>query len=112
MNTPRSISIESRYLGRPSIRERHRTTPAGMVGYVVLRSPGMGCPTNIGLLIREAGDSCGDEVASVGDTTGEDGGLVDDDSPGPRCAGPRLDGRALLALLRGTGDGARGPIPV
>ena len=39
----------------------------------------MGCPTNMGLLIREAGDSCGDKVASVGDTTGEDGGLVDDD---------------------------------
>ena len=70
----------------------------------------MGCPTNMGLLIREAGDSCGDKVASVGDTTGEDG-LVDDDSPGPDVRA-RLEGRALLALLRGTGDGARGPIRV
>ena len=71
----------------------------------------MGCPTNMGLLIREAGDSCGDEVASVGDTTGEDGGLAEDDSPGPEVRA-RLEGRALLALLRGTGDGARGPIRV
>ena len=71
----------------------------------------MGCSTNMGLLIREAGDSCGDKVASVGDTTGEDGGLVDDDSPGPDVRA-RLEGRALLALLRGTGDGARGPIRV
>ena len=71
----------------------------------------MGCPTNIGLLIREADDSCGDDVASVGDATGEDGGLEDDDSPGPEVRA-RLEGRALLALLRGTGDGARGPIRV
>ena len=71
----------------------------------------MGCPTNMGLLIREDGDSCGDEVASVGDATGEDGGLEDDDSPGPDVRA-RLEGQALLALLRGTGDGARGPIRV
>ena len=71
----------------------------------------MGCPTNMGLLIREAGDSCGDEVASVGDATGDGGGLVEDDSPGPDVRA-RLEGRALLALLRGTGDGARGPIRV
>ena len=71
----------------------------------------MGCPTNMGLFIREAGDSCGDDVASVGDATGKDGGLEDDDSPGPKVRAP-LEGRALLALLRGTGDGARGPIRV
>ena len=71
----------------------------------------MGCPTNIGLLIREAGDSCGDEVASVGDVTGEAGGIAEDDSPGPEVRA-RLEGRALLTLLCGTGDGARGPIRV
>ena len=43
----------------------------------------MGCPTNMGLLIREAGDSCGDEVVSAADATGDGGGLEDDDSPGP-----------------------------
>ena len=48
---------------------------------------------------------------SVGGATGEDGGLEDDDSPGPEVRA-RLEGRALLALLRGTGDGARGPIRV
>ena len=71
----------------------------------------MGCPTNMGLLIREAGDSCGDEVVSVGDTTGEAGGIAEDDSPGPEVRA-RLEGRALLTLLWGTGDGARGPIRV
>ena len=65
----------------------------------------------MGLLIREAGDSCGDDVASVADATGDGGGLEDDDSPGPEVRA-RLEGRALLALLRGTGDGARGPIRV
>ena len=58
----------------------------------------MGCPTNMGLLIREAGDSCGDEVVSVADATGDGGGLEDDDSPGPEVRA-RLEGRALLALL-------------
>ena len=43
----------------------------------------MGCPTNIGLLIREAGDSCGDGVVSAADATGDGGGLEDEDSPGP-----------------------------
>ena len=71
----------------------------------------MGFPTNMGLLIREAGDSCGDEVASAADATGDGGGLAEDDSPGPEVRA-RLEGRALLALLRGTGDGARGPIRV
>ena len=58
----------------------------------------MGFPTNMGLLIREAGDSCGDEVASAADATGDGGGLEDDDSPGPEVRA-RLEGRALLALL-------------
>ena len=71
----------------------------------------MGFPTNMGLLIREAGDSCGDEVASEADVTGDSGGREDDDSPGPDVRA-RLEGRALLTLLRGTGDGARGPIRV
>ena len=71
----------------------------------------MGFPTNMGLLIREAGDSCGDEVTSVADVTGDGGGREDDDSPGLEVRA-RLEGRALLALLRGTGDGAQGPIRV
>ena len=58
----------------------------------------MGCPTNMGLLIREAGDSCGDEIVSAADATGDGGGLEDDDSPGPEVRA-RLEGRALLALL-------------
>ena len=75
------------------------------------RVPGMGLPTNIGTRIREAGESCGDEVASAADATGDGGGLEDDDSPGPEVRA-RLEGRALLTLLRDTGDGARGPIRV
>ena len=71
----------------------------------------MGCPTNIGLLIREAGDSRGDEVSSVGDVAGDGGGLAEDDSPGPEVRA-RLEGRALLTLLWGIEDGARGPIRV
>ena len=67
--------------------------------------PGMGFPTNMGLLISEAGNSCGDEVASAADATGDGGGLEEDDSPGPEVRA-RLEGRALLTLLRGTGDGA------
>ena len=39
----------------------------------------MGCPTNMGLLILEAGDSCGEDVASAADATGDGGGLEDDD---------------------------------
>ena len=70
----------------------------------------MGFPTNSGLRILEAGYSCGDEVASTADVTG-DGCQEDDDSPGPDVRA-RLEGRALLTLLRGTGDGARGPIRV
>ena len=58
----------------------------------------MGCPMNMGLLIREAGDSCGDEVVSAADVTGDDGDLDDDDSPGPEVRA-RLECRALLALL-------------
>ena len=71
----------------------------------------MGFPTNKGLLIREAGESCGDEVASAADATGDGGGQEEDDSPGPEVRA-LLEGRALLTLLRGTGDGARGPIRV
>ena len=52
----------------------------------------------MGLLIREAGDSCGEGVVSAADATGDDGGLDDDDSPGPEVRA-RLEGRALLALL-------------
>ena len=62
----------------------------------------MGFPTNSGLRILEAGDSCGDEVASAADATGDGGGREDDDSPGP-------DVRALLTLLQGTGDGPEVP---
>ena len=65
----------------------------------------MGFPTNLGTLIREAGESCGEDVASAADATGDGGGLAEDDSPGP-------DVRALLTLLWGTGDGARGLIRV
>ena len=71
----------------------------------------MGFTTNSGLRILEAGDSCGDEVASAADVTGDGCGREDDDSPGPDVRA-RLEGRALLTLLRGTGDGARGPIRV
>ena len=58
----------------------------------------MGFPTNLGLLIHEAGDSCGDEVASATDATGDGGGLEEDDSPGPEVRA-RLEGRALLTIL-------------
>ena len=69
----------------------------------------MGFPTNNGLLILEADDSYGDEVASATDVTGDGCCREDDDSPGPDVRA-HLVGRALLTLLRGTGDGARGPI--
>ena len=71
----------------------------------------MGFPTNSGLRVLEAGDSCGDEVASAADVTGDGYGREDDDSPEPDVRA-HLEGRALLTLLRGTGDGARGPISV
>ena len=71
----------------------------------------MGFPTNSGLRILEAGDSYGDEVASAADATGNGGGREEEDSPGPDVRA-RLEGRALLTLLWGTGDGARGPIRV
>ena len=111
MDTPRSISSTPGIWDQPSIREHHRTTPAEMVGYVALRSPEWGVLKSMGLLICEAGDSCGDGVSSVGDVTGDGGGLAEDDSPGPEVRA-RLEGRALLTLLWGTGDGARGPIYV
>ena len=71
----------------------------------------MGFPTNSGLRILEAGNNYGDEVASVADATGDGGGREEDDSPGPDVRA-RLKGQALLTLLQGTGDGARGPIRV
>ena len=43
--------------------------------------------------------------------TGDGGGLDEDDSPGPDVRA-RLEGRALLDLRCGTGDGIRGPILV
>ena len=69
----------------------------------------MGFPTNKGLLILEAGDSWGDEVASA--TDGDGSGRDDDDSPGQEVRA-RLEGRVVLDLLCGTGEGARGPIRV
>ena len=68
-------------------------------------------PTNSGLRILKAGDSYGDEVASTADVTGDGCGREDDDSLGPDVRA-RLEGQALLTLLRGTSDGARGPICV
>ena len=68
-------------------------------------------PTNSGLRILEAGDSCGEEVASAADVTRDGCGREDDDSPGLDMRAC-LEDRALLTLLRGTGDGARGPIRV
>ena len=57
----------------------------------------MGFPTNNSLLILEAGDSCGDDVASAADVAGDGYGLDEDDSPGPDVRA-RLEGRALLDL--------------
>ena len=68
----------------------------------------MGFPTNSGLRILEAGDRCGDKVASTADVTGDGCGREDDDSPGPDVRA-RLEGLALLTLLRGTGDGPEVP---
>ena len=51
----------------------------------------------------------GDEVAFA--AVGDGSGLDDDDSPGQEVWA-RLEGRALLDLLCGTGEGARGPIRV
>ena len=58
----------------------------------------MGCPTNMGLLIREAGDNCGEGISSAAAATSDGGGLEDDDSPEPEVRA-LLEGRALLALL-------------
>ena len=71
----------------------------------------MGCPTYIGLLIQEAGDNYCEDVVSTVDVTGDGGGRDEDDSLGPDVRA-RFEGRTLLALLCGTGDGARGPIRV
>ena len=73
--------------------------------------PGMGCPTYIGLLILEAGDNCCEDVVSAADVNGDGSGLDEDDSLGPDV-GARLEGRALLDLRCGTGEGAWGPILV
>ena len=64
---------------------------------------------NKGLLILEADDNWGDEVASA--AVGDGSGLDDDESPCPEVRA-YLEGRALLDLLCGTGEGARGPIRV
>ena len=68
----------------------------------------MGIPTNLGTLIREAGESGGDEVASTADATGDGGGPAEHDWPEPEVRA-RLEGRALLTLLRGTGMGPEVP---
>ena len=57
------------------------------------------------------GDNCIEDVVSTADATGDGGGLDEDDSPGPDVRA-YLEGRALLDLRCGTGDGARGPIRV
>ena len=71
----------------------------------------MGCPTNNGLLILEAGYNCEEDVVSVADVAGDGWGLDEDDLPGPDVRA-RLEGQALIALHCGTSDGARGPIRV
>ena len=45
--------------------------------------PRDGVTTNNGLLIQEAGDNCGDDVASAADVAGDGRGLDEDDSLGP-----------------------------
>ena len=69
----------------------------------------MGCPTNNGILILEAGDNYGEDVVSAADVAGDGWGLDEDYSPGPDVP-VHLEGHALLDLRCGTGDGARGPI--
>ena len=88
VNTSRSISSTPGIWGRPSIRERRKTTPTEMVGYVDLHSPEWGVLRTWASLIREAGDICGDEVVSAADAIGDGGGLEDDDSPGPEVRAP------------------------
>ena len=61
-------------------------------------------------MILEAGDNRGDELSSSA-VDGDGSGLDEDDSPDPEVRA-RLEGRALLDLLCGTGEGARGPIRV
>ena len=65
----------------------------------------MGCPTYISLLILEAGDNCREDVVSTADVTRDGGGQDEDDSTGPDVRAS-LEGRALLDLHCGTGDGA------
>ena len=61
-------------------------------------------------MILEAGDNRGDELSSNA-ADGDSSGLDEYDSPGPE-ARTRLEGRAFLDLLCGTGEGARGPIRI
>ena len=61
-------------------------------------------------MILEAGDNRGDELSSS-DANGDGSVLDEDDSPGPEVRA-RLEGRALMDLLCGTSEGARGPIRV
>ena len=73
--------------------------------------PDIGVPIKSGRLILEAGNIWADELSSAaaGDCDGL--GRDDEDSPGPDVRA-RLEGRALLDRLYGTGEGARGPILV
>ena len=65
---------------------------------------------NKSLLILEAEDNRGDELTSCA-ADGDGSCPDDDDSLGPEVRA-RLEGRALLDLLCGTREGARGPIRV
>ena len=73
--------------------------------------PGIGVLAKSGRLILEAGDIWGDELSSAAVEDGDGSGRDDEDSLGPDVRA-RLEGRALLDCLYGTGEGARGPILV
>ena len=89
---------------------RRKMTLHGNLWRGALPSPESGVPTNNGRLILKADDNWGDELSSAA-VEGDGSGLDDEDSPGPDVR-PRLEGRALLDLLYGTREGARGPILV
>ena len=52
-------------------RGHHNTTLDETLGDGAAHSPGMGFPTNNGLLILDAGDNCGDDVTSAADVAGD-----------------------------------------